>query len=76
MCKKSSKNYVSKKGCLPTFCGPQKAGKHHFVYVFLIQTIEGNCIFSNSLAKLTNMVQDQQVDKHTPPSLGGGAILA
>ena len=40
-------------------------------YVFLIQMIDGNCIFSHSLAKLANMVQDKKVDKHTPPSRGG-----
>ena len=40
-------------------------------YVSLIQIIDGNCIFSNSLAKLANMVEDQRVDKHTPPSRGG-----
>ena len=40
-------------------------------YVFLIQIIEGNCIFSHSLAKLANMVQDQKVDKHTSPQPWG-----
>ena len=40
-------------------------------YVFLIQINKGNCILSHSLAKLENMVQDQKVDKHTPPALGG-----
>ena len=40
-------------------------------YVFLTQIINGNCIFSNSLAKLANMVQDKKVDKHTPPAAGG-----
>ena len=32
---------------------------------------DGNCIFRNSLAKLANMVQDKQDDKHTPPAAGG-----
>ena len=40
-------------------------------YVFLIQIIDGNCIFSHSLAKLANIVQDRKVEKHTPPSRGG-----
>ena len=39
--------------------------------VFLIQIINGNCIFSHSLAKLANMVQDKKVDKQTPPTRGG-----
>ena len=40
--------------------------------VFLTQIINGNCIFSYSLAKVANMVQDKKVHKHTPPpSLGG-----
>ena len=39
--------------------------------VFLIQLIDGNSIFSHSLAKLANMVQDKKIDKHTPPSRGG-----
>ena len=40
-------------------------------YVFTIQIIDGNYIFSDSLAKFANMVQDRKVDKHTPPSRGG-----
>ena len=44
-------------------------------YVFLIQIIVGNCIFSYSLAKLANMDQDKQVDKHTPPPSRGGLIF-
>ena len=53
------------------FVCPPKLANIPPCYVFLIQIIEGNCIFSNSLAKLANMVQDQKVDKHTPPSRGG-----
>ena len=41
--------------------------------VFLIQIIDGKCIFSHSLAKLANMVQDNKVDKHTP---GGARLFA
>ena len=52
-------------------CGPQNSQTSPPCYVFLIQIIEGNCIFNNSLAKFANMVQDQKVDKHTPPSRGG-----
>ena len=33
--------------------------------------IDGNYISSHSLAKFANMVQDRNVDKHTPPSRGG-----
>ena len=40
-------------------------------YVSLIEIIDGNCIFSNSLAKLANMVPDRKVDKHIPPAVGG-----
>ena len=40
-------------------------------YVFLIQMIDGNCMFSNSLAKLANMVRDKKVGKPTPSNLGG-----
>ena len=41
--------------------------------VILKQNINGNCIFSHSVAKLANLVQDKKVGKHTPspPSRGG-----
>ena len=52
------------------FVWPQKLANIPACYVFLIQVIEGNCIFSHSLARLANMVQDRTVDKHTPPSRG------
>ena len=54
------------------FAWAQKLANIPHCYVFLIQMIEGNCIFSHSLAKLANMVQDQKVDKHTPPPAVGG----
>ena len=44
-------------------------------HVFLIQIIEGDCIFSNSLAKLANMVQDQKADKRTHPAAVGGLYI-
>ena len=62
--------YVCQLGVAP------KTRKHFLCYVFLKQIIDGNCIFSHSLAKLANMVQYQQVDKHTPPSRGGLALAA
>ena len=57
--------YVCQLGVAP------KSRKHTFCYVLSTQIIVGNCIFSHSLAKLTNMVQDQKVVKPTPPSRGG-----
>ena len=47
---------------------PQQLANIPLCFIFLIQIIDGNCIFSHSLAKLANVVQDQQVDKHTPTS--------
>ena len=43
----------------------------NLVLCILTQIIDANCIFSNSLAKLANMVRDRKVGKHTPPSSGG-----
>ena len=46
-----------------------------YVYlIYLIQIMEGNCVFTHSLAKLANMVQDTKVDKHTPQAVGGSNI--
>ena len=61
------------KVCLSTWCGPPKLANILHCCVFLMQVIDGNCIFSHSLAKLANMVQGQKVDKHTPPhpAVGG-----
>jgi hypothetical protein len=53
------------------FVWPAKLANIPPCYVFLIQIIEGNCIFNHSLATLANMVQDQNVDKHTPPQPWG-----
>ena len=36
-------------------------------YVFLIKMIVANCIFSNSLAKFANKVQDRKVGRPPPP---------
>ena len=57
---------------------PSKAGKHHFVYVFLIQNIVF-CIQKRMFAsfllnfsqKLANVPPGQNVGKHTPPKSGG-----
>ena len=40
-------------------------------YLFLIRVIDGNCIFSNSLALLANIPQGKKVGKHTPLKSGG-----
>ena len=48
-------------------CPPKLANILPF-YLFLIQVIDGNCMFSHSLAKLANMAQDKKVGKHTPPT--------
>ena len=40
-------------------------------YVYSIQVIDTNCIFSHSSAKLASIVQDKKADKHTPPAVGG-----
>ena len=53
------------------FVWPPKLENIPPCYVFLIQVISGNCIFSHSLAKLPTIVQDRKVDKHTPPAVGG-----
>ena len=39
--------------------------------VFSIQVIDGKYIFSYSLAKMANMVQDKKVGKQTPLAVGG-----
>ena len=39
-------------------------------YVVLIQTIDGSCIFSISLAKLANMVQDKKLTNIPPQPWG------
>ena len=44
-------------------------------YVFLIEIIVGNCIYSHLLAKVANMVQDRKFDKHIPAQ-PWGAIIA
>ena len=44
-------------------------------YVFVRQVINGNCIFSHSLAKLANMVLGRQVGKHTPLKSGGSLYI-
>ena len=43
-------------------------------YICSPQTIDGTFIFSYSLAKLANMVQDRKVGKHTPPQPWGANI--
>ena len=43
--------------------------------VFLIQTIDGKCIFSHSLAKLAHMVQDKQMTYIPPPPAVGGSAM-
>ena len=58
------KRYVCQLGVAP------KSRRHIPLLCFLIQTIDGNFIFSHSLAKLANIVQDQKVDKHTSRSRG------
>ena len=50
---------------------PPKLANHILFHVFLLKNINGNCIFSHSLAKLANMVQDKKVGTHTSPSRGG-----
>ena len=54
---------------------PPKTDKHPSLLCILIQSINGKLIFSHSLAKLANMVQDKKADKHTPPSRGGLVLL-
>ena len=53
------------------FVWPQKLASILPCYVFLIQIIRGNCIFSHSMAKFANMAQDQRGDKHPPLVVGG-----
>ena len=76
MCKKKVEKQVLLKRYVCQLCVAPKTRKHTPCYVFLIQIIEGNCIFSNSLAKLANMVQDQKVDKHTPPQPWGACMAS
>ena len=52
---------------------PPKLAKVPPRYVFLLQIIDGNCIFSHALAKLANMVQDKKIDKHTFPQPWGAS---
>ena len=67
MWKQILKSYVCQLGVAP------KLTKIHLSCLFLIEIINGKFIFSNSLAKLANMVQDSKVDKHTPPPQPWGA---
>ena len=53
------------------FVWPSKLANIAPCYVFWIQIIEGNFIFSNSLAKLANIPQGKKVD--TPPPQIWGA---
>ena len=41
-------------------------------YVFSIQMIDGNSIFTHSSAKLANMPEGKKFGKHIPPPAGGG----
>ena len=43
-------------------------------YVFLIQIIDWNFIFSHSLAKVANMRQGRTVGKHSSPPLAVGGF--
>ena len=79
---KNRKKYVFKKGCLPTFSGPQKlANIILFIYfwyktcVFCIQ--KDVCqLWLNFSQKLANVPPGQDVGKHTPPpkKKSGGLI--
>ena len=71
MCLKFEKLYFPEKVCLSTLCGPKISQTYPPCYVALMQIIDGKNIFSNSLAKLANLVPDRKVDKHTSPSRGG-----
>ena len=52
-------------------CVARKTGKHSPCYVFQIQIIWANCIFSHSLAKLVNIPQGKKIGKHNPLKSGG-----
>ena len=70
MCNK--KAYIPKKVCLLKLCGPPNWQTYPLDLnsdTNLIQIIGGSFIFSHSLAKLANMVQDKK--EHTPPAVGG-----
>ena len=45
---------------------PPKLANMSPCYVFLIQGMNDNCIFSHPLGKLANMVQGKKLGKHTP----------
>ena len=38
-------------------------------YVFLIQMVDGSCLFSNSLAKLANMPKAEKLANIPPPQI-------
>ena len=61
-------------GMFVNFVWPSKLASTPPWYVFLIQTIEGNCICFYSLAKLANIPQGKKVGKHTPQI--GGLLLS
>ena len=54
---------------------PSKLANIPPCYVFLIQIINGNCIFSHSLAKLANTPQEEKVGKRTPPQIWGASVV-
>ena len=63
MCKQV--NFIKK--LFANIVWPSKLANVLPFYVFSAQIIDGNCIFSSSLAKLANMPQGKQIGKHTPP---------
>ena len=49
----------------------RKTDKHSPLIYILMQVVDGNCIFNNSLAKFALAVQGIKVGKHTPLKSGG-----
>ena len=74
MCRDSLKlkcknNFLKRHVC--QHCVILKTGKRSPFFVLLIQFIDGNRMFSHSLAKLANIPQGKKVGKHTPLNSGG-----
>ena len=61
-----------KKVGLPTLCGPKNWQMFALCYVFLIQIIDGKCIFSSLLA---DVPPGSRLANVPPPSNLGGYIL-
>ena len=68
---RKKKNNIDKQGMFANIVWPPKLANIRPCCVLLIYTINGNCIFSNSLAKLANMPQGKKVGKHTSPQPWG-----